>query len=402
MRRRLFLVWLFPLACAEPAPLADAESPSAVWRAALARSEAEVFASDYARSSPVARRAAEEYAAGLAGSAWRLAEDEAVLEAPSFDRNDAIAALPGLFNPDNHYQSALLEPGGSYRITGRRGTHLQLLLQVLDAYPLAVLGASRLVIDVDALGVAPGDDFELWLGGAERPGAWYPLAEDARALIVRMTFADWESETPSTLRIDRLDAARPAPHGPFFARAAGYLDQMTALWTGTFMLRVRLAPLNDLTDPAPTRDGLVGQLSSAGRFELAEDEGLLVTASRGQAKYLGIQVGDPFLVTPDWIRHAVSLNHRQARADADGRIRVVVAQRDPGVPNWLDTAGHPQGFVFLRWQGVAAPLAAEEAPSAELVKLAALREKLPPETPVVDAEARARQLAGRRFAPVRK
>jgi hypothetical protein len=50
MRFVLLLASLVPLACAEPAPLADAESPSAVWRADLARSEAGVFASDYARS----------------------------------------------------------------------------------------------------------------------------------------------------------------------------------------------------------------------------------------------------------------------------------------------------------------------------------------------------------------
>jgi hypothetical protein len=29
----------------------------------------------------------------------------------------------------------------------------------------------------------------------------------------------------------------------------------------------------------------------------------------------------------------------------------VIARRDPGVPNWLDTAGHARGGLALRWVG---------------------------------------------------
>jgi hypothetical protein len=35
--------------------------------------------------------------------------------------------------------------------------------------------------------------------------------------------------------------------------------------------------------------------------------------------------------------------------DPDGVIRLVVAHRDPGVANWLDTTGHPEGFLTPRW-----------------------------------------------------
>src|SRR3990172_7993320 len=66
-------------ACAEPAPLADADSPSALWRAAIQRTEAKLFASDFASSSPAARRASEEFLAALIGSSWQLAETAALL-----------------------------------------------------------------------------------------------------------------------------------------------------------------------------------------------------------------------------------------------------------------------------------------------------------------------------------
>ena len=33
----------------------------------------------------------------------------------------------------------------------------------------------------------------------------------------------------------------------------------------------------------------------------------------------------------------------------DGSIQLVVARRDPGVPNWIETAGHDHGTMAVRW-----------------------------------------------------
>jgi hypothetical protein len=37
-----------------------------------------------------------------------------------------------------------------------------------------------------------------------------------------------------------------------------------------------------------------------------------------------------------------------ARLNTDGSVTIVVAARDPGVGNWLDTAGHREGFILFR------------------------------------------------------
>ena len=39
----------------------------------------------------------------------------------------------------------------------------------------------------------------------------------------------------------------------------------------------------------------------------------------------------------------------QTQLAGDGRYRIVVAPRDPGVPNWLDTMGRPSGSVYWRF-----------------------------------------------------
>ena len=35
--------------------------------------------------------------------------------------------------------------------------------------------------------------------------------------------------------------------------------------------------------------------------------------------------------------------------NADGSVRIVISDGDPGVPNWLDTSGHHTGVMFFRW-----------------------------------------------------
>jgi hypothetical protein len=45
----------------------------------------------------------------------------------------------------------------------------------------------------------------------------------------------------------------------------------------------------------------------------------------------------------------VSLNGFEAALEPDGSFRVFIAARDPGHPNWIQTAGHREGVVFCRW-----------------------------------------------------
>ena len=46
-----------------------------------------------------------------------------------------------------------------------------------------------------------------------------------------------------------------------------------------------------------------------------------------------------------------SLNHKQTRVGPDDVATVVVSAADPGVANWLDTEGRPEGLLTLRCAG---------------------------------------------------
>lgn len=111
-------------------------------------------------------------------------------------------------------------------------------------------------------------------------------------------------------------------------------------------------------------------------------------------RYWNVQLGDLVWNTVDWMNHQSSLNGGQARIDADGRFRAVIGLDDPGGPNWLDPGGNPKGAIMLRWTEASSG----PAPTLRAVRLDALRDALPRDTPVVDAVEREKSLRQRRTA----
>jgi len=139
-------------------------------------------------------------------------------------------------------------------------------------------------------------------------------------------------------------------------------------------------PVNTMTPPRSTPGGLASQFSSAGHFDLGEDQAMIVTvpaAGREVAPYQGIQLGSMWYVSLDYINHQTSLTADQARIDPDGRLRFVISERDPGVANWLELTGRRRGYVQIRWQRLTRDLTPEDGPQASVVPAAEVPARLP-------------------------
>jgi hypothetical protein len=109
-------------------------------------------------------------------------------------------------------------------------------------------------------------------------------------------------------------------------------------------------------------------------------------------------LGNIWWETIDYGNRQSSLNGHQAVVDDDGKVRVVVAHQDPGVANWLDTAGHSQGPIILRCVRTdTAPV-----PSTSLVPFDRLAEELPSDTRWVTPDERAAAIEIRRKAVSRR
>ena len=111
----------------------------------------------------------------------------------------------------------------------------------------------------------------------------------------------------------------------------------------------------------------------SGYWRLAPYEALVVDfVDDGTADYWNLVIMSIWEETVDWRERLTSVNRANAVRRADGRVCVVVAHADPGVPNWLDTACHPEGSIALRWFLSTAPLPEADARVVSLDQVAAV------------------------------
>jgi hypothetical protein len=130
-------------------------------------------------------------------------------------------------------------------------------------------------------------------------------------------------------------------------------------------------------------------------YDFAEDEALVIEMVPPPCTYWGVQMMDIWLQTNDYSFHQSSLNKAQSVVDGDGVLRLVMAHRDPGVPNWIDTVAPAPGILVYRTYEAqeTVPL-----PVVKRVKLAEVRKELPATTGVVTGEQRKQQLKARAHA----
>jgi hypothetical protein len=284
----------------------------------------------------------------------------------------------GADNPDNYYQSAAIRGEFDYRITGTRGTiHYLGIGSYAGGYGEGGRRGQDGYVEAHQLEIAPDGRFELVLSCRQHPGNWLPLRPDSSLVIVRQTFRDRSRETIADLRIERLGgAAAPAPLSPAFldaglARAAAYVHGTAALFAGWAEGFARHPNQLPRFDPAvaAAAHGDPNIAYYHGYWELAPDEALLVEVTPPRCDYWNFQLNNWWMESLDYRHHRIALNGHEARTRADGSLRLVVAHADPGVPNWLETAGHARGTMCLRWIGAAA----HPDPATRVVKLAELR-----------------------------
>ena len=93
----------------------------------------------------------------------------------------------------------------------------------------------------------------------------------------------------------------------------------------------------------------------------------------------------------DYSFHQSSLNNFTAVPDRDGVVRFVLTRNDPGVANWIDTAGYEHGYVLGRYYGCKTT----PVPTVKKIQVADLRKSLPAGVKFVTAEQREQSLRAR-------
>ncbi len=267
----------------------------------------------------------------------------------------------GLDNPDNYYMSASVNPHYTYRIRGRRGTIHYMSFAAQNQNFAArdkITGGAGHLNDAE-LSYAPDGSFEIVASMKEQPGNWLRMTEHTKQILLRQTFLHRERETAVQVEIECLDAEGPPPplepekiSGMLLGSAMYAIGcaQWFADWVVDFLNH---APKNAFHLPSEEQHRLVGGDPNIriwlGRFELGDDQALVVDLEPPECDYWNFQLGNIWAESLDYRFRNVHVNSGGAVVGDDGRVRLVVSATDPGVPNWMDTAGHRHGTMCVRW-----------------------------------------------------
>ena len=131
-------------------------------------------------------------------------------------------------------------------------------------------------------------------------------------------------------------------------------------------------------------------------WELGSDEALIVEFDAHDGLWMFTNMG-VFFNSMDYLYRPVSYTPSRTRIDRDGRIRLVMAHRDPGVHNWLDTQGFERGNLTYRHMLEGQPVAL----GTRVVKHDELLGALPEETAMLSADERAAAM-WERFRGIRR
>lgn len=311
-------------------------------------------------------------------------------------------------NADTVYRNANITPGGSYRIRGRAGSLSLFKMAQFGPTPVDT-GKGVRAFDNHDFATLTHDEhgqFDVLLS-VDKPrhysGDWWPLNPNTEHLMVRMVSADWAHEQDPTLAIERLDSAatkgRPSADklrqrlvglAPRIKNSATFLvDHAVQLRQEGYINRLKVF------DVVTNLGGLYGQFYYEGAYELTRHEALIVeTTVPKQCAYSSLILTNDIYETTDWYNNHSSLNHSQVHVDDDEVLRIVISHQDPGIANWLDTAGYPRGVIQGRWTDCTS----QPVPTIQKVALSELMQYLPSDTARVSPEQRDHIIRERRAA----
>jgi hypothetical protein len=309
-------------------------------------------------------------------------------------------------NPDDIYLYCPISSDYQYRISGSRGTVKMLTIGTQGPLP-GMPGVSHdgrgpyTDIDDGDLHIDADGNFEL-LVSASKPdgytGDWLEIKSGAVTLMTRYRSYDWENEIDPQMSIECLSPVGPKKRltPKEILQRIEWMAQMPVGATSRFYALQNAVKdevgVNTFQPVRYTGGGLSRQVYLPAVYDFAPGEALIVeTDLPKQRRYWNWQLNDPYFNATEYVYRLSSTNGHFAHVASDGRFYAVIAQEDPGVPNWLDAAGFYQGTIYGRWYDCDS----SPTPTMKRVKVSDIRNHLPADTPTVTPEERAEQLRRR-------
>ena len=264
----------------------------------------------------------------------------------------------GADNPDNYYMNAKISGELEYKITGNRGTvhYLSFGTQRGDYGKSGGMEPSGL-IDATEMDFNADGSFEIILSKEEKGQNWLRMTDDTSLVMVRQTFLDKEIEVPADVKIEAIDTVEgPKPitpklidegltsAGAFVAGASLFFTN----WSNGFMKHTNELPLFDeKKSTAAGGDPNIDYYHSY--WKLSKDEVLVIDFTPPDCEFWNFQLNNHWMESLDYRYFKIHVNNHTAVYKSDGSVRLIVAHQDPGYSNWINTVGHKEGTMLLRW-----------------------------------------------------
>jgi len=301
----------------------------------------------------------------------------------------------------------------NYRVYGDRGTSKWIVATALrrpqdepawnEPWALVLDAPPLLQPDFEI-----GDDgsLELWVGPDKHEGNWLQTTPDTVHLRIRQLFDDWEHEEPMTLRIERVGGEPGSATPPALLHPDELIGMLEGAATFAYKSVTAWGPSDRLpvgdnefyfrpqTDPVlGTIDANPGGVMAMAWWVLEPDEAMIIQYEPVPDFFWTWELENVWWQTPDYRWRLVTLTPSLAALEDDGSLVIVVSGSDPGVPNWLDTAGYREGFV--RFRSLLPDGRREPEFRNRVVRLADLDKELPVGAKRIDQAGRQEQLRSR-------
>ncbi|MCW2786064.1 MAG: hypothetical protein JWP74_2581 [Marmoricola sp.] len=305
----------------------------------------------------------------------------------------------GIDNPDSVYRVIPIAGDERYEIRGKVGAH-----RMTENY-FTLWNANMGTIDVvdgRRMEVEPDGSYVITVDSSPKNGRTNHITStpEAHEFYIRDVLLDWTLDEPNHITVERVSTGsndRPALTLDEQAEATAAMMAHFADFTGKLSYGMYKTPANhfSLGWTADQHGAMRNQVYVAGRFELEPGQGFVVDVSDGGAEYFTVPLGNLWGTTLDIYGSTGSLNKAQSTPNEDGTYTYVIAAENPGVHNWIDTDGLPEGILTLRMAEFGPDGASKDlAATGRVIDLADLDKELPDIAKVTAAE-RAEQLAVR-------
>lgn len=279
----------------------------------------------------------------------------------------------GLDNPDSIFLMTAVDSRHEYELSGNVGT-----------VPYFNLTSSEMSVDATQVttGFLNGSDvktdgagnFTIRIGGPERPENWLRLAPGSTTVMLRETFGNRAAEREISCRI-RLVSDGGADCSPKVADELKRLENAEGFMLKTGRSYLNLASiLAQGVNKLPAASEAIMQKMGGdpnysyywSAFRVEPDQALLVHLPEvPECENWALCLYNYWLESLDYTRARINLNKFTSTANPDGSVTIVVAHRQPGGGNWLNTCDHVLGNMMFRWTGAKKKV----APQTALVKL---------------------------------